>query len=212
MTDQAMPLSKSLNLLLYQMGIFQPQSHVDTVPRGFVQPGRARGGEVEAVTPGHHVGALFSVGSCADHGWPHLGLGRGLLSEMSLVQPGLSDMQGCAEGDEDKPASPPEALPISPWGISVLSTGCVELNKNWPCPRLRLQKQVIEGWVRRLWEHRGDPPTQPTGGRGFLGVALEYNFSRWKKASMESQESDSTEQLKNKMEKSGKLSNSKGKA
>lgn len=212
MTDQAMPLSKSLNLLLHQMGIFQPQSHVDAVPRGFVQPGRVRGGEVEAVTPGHHAGALISVGCCADHGWPHLGLGRGLLSEMSPVQPGLSDMQGCAEGDEDKPASPPAALPISAWGISVLSTGCVELNKNWPCPRLRLQKQVIEGWVPEGCGNPGETPPQPTGGRGFWGVALEYSFFRWKKASMESQESDSTEQLKNKMEESGKLSISKGKA
>ena len=162
MTDQAMPLSKSLNLLLHQMGIFQPQSHVDAVPRGFVQPGRVRGGEVEAVTPGHHAGALISVGCCADHGWPHLGLGRGLLSEMSPVQPGLSDMQGCAEGDEDKPASPPAALPISAWGISVLSTGCVELNKNWPCPRLRLQKQVIEGWVPEGCGNPGeDVPAMP---------------------------------------------------
>lgn len=64
MTDfgQAMPLSKSLNLLLHQMSIFQSQSHVDAVPRGFVQPGRLRGGEVEAVTPGHHAGGLISVG------------------------------------------------------------------------------------------------------------------------------------------------------
>ena len=90
MTDlgQAMPLSKSLNLLLHQMSIFQSQSHVDAVPRGFVQPGRLRGGEVEAVTPGHHAGGLISVGCCVDRGWPHLGLGRGPLSEMPSVQPG----------------------------------------------------------------------------------------------------------------------------
>lgn len=171
MTDlgQATPLSKSLNLLLHQMGIFQPQSRVDAVPRGFVQPGRVRGREVEEVTPGHHTGALISVGCCADHGWPHLGLGRGLLSEMPLVQPGLSDVQGCAKGDEDKPASPPAAVPINPWGISVLSTGCVELNKNWPCPPTEAAKTGHRGCVPEGCGNPGETPPPARRWKRVLG-------------------------------------------
>lgn len=103
---QAMPLSKSLNLILHQMDIFQPQSYVDAVPRDFVQPGRLRGREVEAVTPGHHAGGLIFVGCCVDHGWPHLGLGRGPLSVMPSVHPGLSNLQGCGEGDETSQPHP----------------------------------------------------------------------------------------------------------
>ena len=37
---------------------------------------------------------------------------------------------------------PLQLFPSTLGGASVLSTGCVELNKNWPCPRLRPQKQV----------------------------------------------------------------------
>lgn len=97
---QATPLSKSLNLLLHQMGTFQPQSCTEAVPRGLVQPWQGWGREQWTRPPQAHQArrphpcwlAVLIVAPRGAEKRP----------QVLPVQPGLSDLQGCGEGDEDE--------------------------------------------------------------------------------------------------------------